>query len=361
MLTNWRGLILLAAIILASLPPVAAQQSKEILLSQTENAYNPVPNADGTVVAYVRTGWNRPGGSGGFGRSNLRSEVMLMNTNGLLLIKEPIADAFLTGWTSDGKSLICYRDWFYSLVSSDGTVKKQIDAPEGFPPKTDRPERVSYLSDMDSFLWVKSGQKESSIEAGGQTIARADFKLGDIIVPSPNERYIAVTAGFGHDLWVYDRRNKAWTNLGESIISPSDDWGYISPSWNPWFADSSRLTFVSRTGVIVSSPDGKTRQLLARPSLKVGLATPSPDGQLVAYMTFEPQPMKIRPDLKFWGGTTVWLVPTSGPNPARRITEKNKDTTYCLRWLNDRQLVLDRVADEDFYSKARLWRIDVLR
>jgi len=49
----------------------------EVMLSETENACNPIPSPDGSVIAYVRTGrWEK--GSGGLGRSNLRSEVMVM-------------------------------------------------------------------------------------------------------------------------------------------------------------------------------------------------------------------------------------------------------------------------------------------
>jgi hypothetical protein len=51
-----------------------SQASSETLLTP-DNAYNPIPSPDRKRISYVRTGWGRPGGSDGFGRSNLVSEV----------------------------------------------------------------------------------------------------------------------------------------------------------------------------------------------------------------------------------------------------------------------------------------------
>src|SRR5262245_11008289 len=134
---------------LALLCNTPGQPFKEVLLSESENAYNPIPNPDGSLIAYVRTGWGRAGGSGGFGRSNLRSEVMVMNADGTLLTREPLVDAFLSGWTPDGKDLICYRDYRYFLVSVAGEI-----AARGQKPSSDQTgrgyERVSYLSSIDS-------------------------------------------------------------------------------------------------------------------------------------------------------------------------------------------------------------------
>src|SRR5438105_15270490 len=85
-----------------------SQGLNEKLLSETENAYNPIPSPDGKMIAYVRTGrWEK--GSGGFGQSNLRSEVKVMDSHGQILTDTPLAETFLAGWTSDGKHIICYR------------------------------------------------------------------------------------------------------------------------------------------------------------------------------------------------------------------------------------------------------------
>jgi hypothetical protein len=71
--------------------------------------------------------------------------------------------------------------------------------------------------------------------------------------------------------------------------------------------------------------------------------------------------MQARPDLQFWGGTTILVVPVSpGLNP-RTVTLKNPDEVYDLKWLNEGELVFDRVADETFYAHARIWKASVPR
>ena len=109
--------VLLANISLV--PFMEAQAITETILS-TENAYNPIPSPDGKYVAYVRTGWGKRGGSGGFGRSNLVSEIVVSDGSGKLVAKTPHVDAFLSGWTPDSTDLVCYRDGEYFLVSVNG-------------------------------------------------------------------------------------------------------------------------------------------------------------------------------------------------------------------------------------------------
>src|SRR5215213_8608149 len=126
-----RGLVIAGCIfIVGSSSKAVGQPGNEVQLSETENAYNPLPNPDATLIAYVRTGWGRPGGSGGFGRSNLVSEVMLMSAAGKVISNKPLSDGFLYGWTPDGKNVICYRDGGYSIVSPGGTILISGRVPE---------------------------------------------------------------------------------------------------------------------------------------------------------------------------------------------------------------------------------------
>jgi hypothetical protein len=148
------------------------------------------------------------------------------------------------------------------------------------------------------------------------------------LIPSPNEKYLALVGR--NSLQVYDVKNASWTNFGKIIIHPSDDWDYVKPTWNPWFADSSRLVFLTASGIIVSSPDGKSKQTIFKPTVASGLVTPSPDGNFIAFATFEPRPMKIREDLKFWGGSQLWVVPVTENSKARSVSQKNSDTTLSL-------------------------------
>ncbi|HEX8564632.1 MAG TPA: hypothetical protein VF648_03115 [Pyrinomonadaceae bacterium] len=349
----------------------------EVLLSETENAYNPIPNKDGSLIAYVRTGWGRPGGSGGFGRSNLVTDVSVMDSNGRILTKQPLADAFLQGWTPDGKHLICARDWRYSIFSTDGTILTSERLPDDSD-STEVSERVAFLSTINSVIWLQNNYTNikrtktapgseymtrdfvrSVIQSPKGEIAKYNSRLNPdgILIPSPNERYLALIGR--NNLEIYDRQNETWTNLGKVIIHPSDDWDYIKPMWNPWFGDSSRLALLTASGIIIISPDGKTKQTIFKPKQASGLPVPSPDGKFIAFATFEPRAMKIRKDLKFWGGSTIWVVPVVANSVARSITKKNEDTTFSLNWLNNHTLVFDRIAEDVFYKKARIWKVEI--
>ena len=184
---------------------------------------------------------------------------------------------------------------------------------------------------------------------------------GPLIAPSPDGRYVAITGGWQQShLWVYDMGRKTWTDLGEAEIHPDRDWDYIKPSWSPWFADSSRLAYFTHDNSVlsISTPDGKQRTDI-QINGSAGLAAPSPDGRLLAYVTFEPRPRKERPDLQFWGGTRVWVASLIDKRDPRALTQKSVDETYDLRWANDHMLVFDRVADVVSYQQSRIWKAEV--
>jgi len=325
------------------------------------------------MIAYVRTGmWEK--GSGGLGRSNLRSEVMVMASDGRTLTEKSIADAFLSGWSPDGKNLICYRDYQAFLVSIGGVKSRQVQIPQsGF---IFTPQRVAYLPALDSLAWLQNGfsdpanpgpQKQSaSIRTANREIARSDLHMGDMLVPSPDGRYIAaidVSNWCEKTLWVYDMQTNSWANLGKANVHPGiDDWDWMGASWNPWFRDSSRLAFVSNQSIVVSSPDGKSRQEITRVKGAIGLATPSTDGQLIAYVTFDTKLNNEQPQRTSWGNTTLWVVPTKPGGDSRAITKKSTATTYCLRWLDSATIVFDRFSEGGPYSaQHRLWRVNVER
>jgi hypothetical protein len=71
--------------------------------------------------------------------------------------------------------------------------------------------------------------------------------------------------------------------------------------------------------------------------------------------------MQARPDLQFWGGTTILVVHASAGSTPRTVTLKNPDEVYDLKWLNEGELAFDRVADETFYAHARIWKASVPR
>jgi hypothetical protein len=180
-------------------------------------------------------------------------------------------------------------------------------------------------------------------------------------VPSPDGRYLAVgnPGPYYEDpnLWVFDTEMQTWTNLGSFTIHPDPEWDYIKPSWNPWFSDSHHLAFFSGSTLYVVSPDGKQRRKVLD-ATNAGLAIPSPDGSLIAFIMSIPRPRKGRPDLSFWGGSSISVVP-SGGGKAVAITKPSDNETYDLRWLSISSLVFDRIGDGLFNKGARIWTVPV--
>ena len=349
-------ILVLSALLLI---PRAEEQAPTETLVSPENAYNPIPSPDGKYIAYVRTGWGRPGGSGGFGRSNLVSKVAVMDVGGNLAGKNPVAEAFLSGWTPDSTSLACYRDGEYSLVSMNGKRPSKARLPGAT--NVIGTERVSYLPRSGLMVWSRQDGFHTVLETQNGVLAQHDGWHGAVIAPSPDGKYVAVAGSWPQShLWVYDIDLRKWADLGDADIHPDRDWDYIKPSWNPWFADSSRLAYFTHDNSVLSTttPDGKQRSdiQIGGPA---GLAAPSPDGRSIAYVTFEPRPRKERPDLQFWGGTRVWVASLIDKRDPRAVTQKSLDETYDLRWVNDHTLVFDRVADVVFYKQSRIWKAEV--
>jgi len=351
------GLISLLSIGLSA--TLARPQTRNEALLSTENAYNPIPSPDGKSIAYVRTGWGKSGGSGGFGRSNLVSQVVVIDGAGSSAAMMPLADMFLSGWTLNSASIVCYRDGAYSLVSTLGEhlSNGRLSAATNVIGS----ERVSYLERSGRVVWSQQNGFHTLLETPSGVLAQRDGWIGDLIAQSPDGRYLAITGAWSSShLWVYDIIQSNWSDLGEASIHPDRDWDYIKPSWSPWFVDSSRLAYFTHDNSVltISSPDGKRRTDI-QINGKGGVAAPSPDGRSLAYVTFEPRPREQRPDLQFWGGTCIWVISLIGKPEPRPVTSQSLDETYDLRWLGDHALVFDRFADVPLYMHARIWKVGV--
>jgi len=354
-----RPAVFLAYIALFFRTSLAAQT-----LLSNENAYNPVPSPDGKKIAAVRTGWHRHGGSGGLGRSNLVSEVIVLDRTGRLLSPKPIGDGFVSDWKQDG--IIVFRDWAYSLVKDDGTLRQRgrvcpemYDMPPD-PPDRGCVERVAYLSSLRAFVWVRQEFGDSVLLTyrGELSPHHHENVLGECLVPSPDESYIAVAPGtFGLTLNIYDLRQKAWNDLGKAIIHPDKAWDWMKASWSPWFADSSQLAFFTSDGLVVSSPNGNRRVLLAARE-PAGLATPSPDGRAIAYGTFASHPGPNGGSI--WHSTGIWVVDLKESSQPRQLTGATQGVTHAVRWLDDQNLVFDSV-EGGIPPKGRLWTVHVDR
>ena len=98
------------------------------LFSFDLNAYDPVPSPDGKLIAYVLTGRKLEGGSGGFGRSNLQSDVKFCDSSGQTL-QNPYAEGFLGEWLPDSSEIVSFRDWKFSLLDPGGSKESQSMLP----------------------------------------------------------------------------------------------------------------------------------------------------------------------------------------------------------------------------------------
>jgi hypothetical protein len=72
-------MLLVVTLVLLPMRHPALSQS-EALFSDT-NAYNPVPSPDGSLVAFVRTGWGRMKPAFDLGRADLVSEIEFASNN----------------------------------------------------------------------------------------------------------------------------------------------------------------------------------------------------------------------------------------------------------------------------------------
>lgn len=332
-----------------------AQSPREVLLTP-DNAYNPMPSPDGKHIAYVRTGWGEKLNFG-FGRGSLVSEVKLINAEGPAAPRILGEDYFLSGWTPDSTRVVCYRDLRYALVSLEGKQNPKGRISNN-PDSYTSAEWVAYSPSLGTVIWSRPvGNSQGVIETPGRTITRERGFWNDRVVPSPDGRYLAVFADSSQtNLRIYDLRLESWTDVGPITIHPDKDWSYIQPNWSPWFADSSRLVFLRNSSLLIASADGTTEAEI-KVNGPAGLPAASPDGQAIAYVTFEPRPMKVRPDLQFWGSTTIWMVRVSSVSEPRPITEKDQDEILDLKWLNNDALVFDRIADTPLYQHARIWKV----
>ena len=274
-------------LLIATLSSIIASAQTQL---SDENAYNPVPSPDGRKIAAVRTGWQCPGGSGGLGRSNLVSDLIILDRDGHTLSPKPLADAFVAAWTKAG--IVSFRDWSFELLSANGSLLRQGRVCPGRPVAAPPPgcaERVAYLASIHGFVSVFQKFGDSVLMSNRREFSTHHHEgvLGESLVPSPDERYIAAGPGhFGRTLSVYHVREKAWIDFGKIVIHPDPDWDLMEASWSPWFADGSQLAFFDAQNLIVSSPDGLRKRVILQTNEPAGLAVPSPDGQSIAYATF---------------------------------------------------------------------------
>ncbi len=345
----------IVAVTLAAAACAFSVPAQESLFSDA-NAYNPVPNPGGSKVAYVLTGRGRVGGSGGFGRSNMKSFLEFSTAAGQT-IPGAALDFFLDRWVN-ADTVSCYRDWQFGLCDergreTGGSLKVR------FGKSPDPAERVTYLTTKQTFLWLDEVDGRSVLQTPHGPLGKLSVRvsLDSLVVPSPNEQYIAIASNDG-ELVVYNVGTKKSVSVGHAILSPDKNWDYMKPSWNPWFSDSSALCFSTGSSLYVASPDGSRVEEVGR-NVQGYLPVPSPDGRSIAYVSFVARPMSIRPDLTFWGDAAIWIIHRE-EKESLRVTLPTQDTTLDLRWLDATTLIFDRMSDQAFPDRhIRIWTVKV--
>ena len=321
-----------------------------------DDACSPVPSPDGTKIAYVHTG---TGEKGGEGRGSLRSEFHVMTADGKHL--GALRGMFISGWTADGKSVACFRDWQCCLVSPDGIKSKESTIPERSNRFTRR-ERAVYLPRLDSMAWMRHDEIGSHVDTSKEEVSayyKEEYgkRPGDLMAPSPDGRYLAVVGSeIDSNLWILDFDSKQWTDFGKAVVHPSKNWEWAKPPWTPWSSDGSKLVYFSEGKLILASPDGKTKETVTKIDGAAALPAVSPNGKQIAFVTFDAPDEK---DRYHWGGTSIWVVAAKADSIPRRVTEKSRESTFCLRWLNDETAVFDRITSKWFFVGSRIWKVPV--
>ncbi len=350
----------------------------------SQNGTMPVTSPDGQWIAYVETGWGRPGGSGGFGGSNLISITHVVNIDGKN--DQVVSDMYLSGWISDSKRVGTTRDGFVSITDFGGNLVAEFGEP------TEKPVRYSsltppdwtkgelrhqfgafmphtkYFELMNGFKRVGSGAFSPDGKLFGPIVDANDnaFFLGAdgrrIVLKqgipetfggatwSPDGRFVLV---FGYGEWLIidmqSMRTHQIQNLDGSYLEGAC--GYGGCRWYPWSKDGKQLTFLRDGQVWVADAYGKNAKQLTFDSARKAFPTFSHDSQFVAYRTWQPDYRHRNVRL---GPSDIWIVDVTS-TLATRITVPAKAKVHNFDWLDDNSLIIDRIDydDSDFLAVPR--------
>jgi len=378
--------------------------------SVAENAFpsaqgtGPIVSPDGKWVAYVETGWGRPGGSGGFGRSNLLSLTHIARSDGSL--DRIVSDMFLDGWMSDSSRVGSARDGYAAIVDLNGKPVIEfgdaLDKPtngstplaEGSPllgkwptgelrhqigirmphskvirSGNDRNSMISFDYGEDAAFspdgkWFGPRRVKDQwqfVDAEGKKI---EFKAPDTwgckAIWSPDGAHVVVvpaqpSGSFGGSVAVEPSKAYVIDFVGQMLKATIEvdqvwgmgEWSYRKGRWNPWSKDGKRLAFVRRGQIWISDPDGNATQATSDSSNKI-FPTFSPDGTKVAYITWQFDNREHYPRL---GPTDIWVLDIRS-GLAARVTRPDSGRIEGLDWLDNGTIIFDRL-EPGWHSSLR--------
>jgi hypothetical protein len=341
----------------------------------SRNGVRPLTSPDGEWIGYVETGWGRPGGSGGFGRSNLITIPHVVRKDGT--DDRVVSDMFLISWLSDSKRLGTARDGFAAISDLNGKVVAEFGDPleEGY--------RSSYKSDGD---WTKGdlrSQFGASMPHEKHFKGMEEFGFGENGVFSPDGNFYGplrdsksvfflgvngqrVPLKLRLDRWGRPPR-ATWSPDGRYVqLFMESAWSIIDMQtfnsheiqnvdatifagqcygqcrWNPWSRDSRRLTFLRDGQVWISGPNGEDAKQVTFDSTQKAFPTFSHDGNSIAYLTWQPNDRLHYTRL---GPTDLWIVDIVS-TLATRVTAPSSGRINSFDWLDDHTLIVDRVEQE---------------
>ena len=352
----------------------------------SQNGTTPVTSPDGQWIAYIETGWGRPGGSGGFGRSNLISITHVVDVDGKN--DQVVSDMFLVGWIADSKRVGTARDGFVSISDFSGNAVAE------FGEVTKEPVRYSSLTPPD---WTKGELRQQFgafmphmkfMESMNHTFKRVEAGAfspdgswyGPLLDAEDNAFFLGadgrrlpfnqrISENFGGATWSPDGRFVLVHGYSEWLIIDVQtmrahqiknlDGSYVEGAcgsercrWDPWSKDGKQLTFLRDGQVWVSDVYGKNAKQLTFDSAKKAYPIFSRDGRSVAYRTWQPD--YRHQNVVRLGPSDIWIVDITS-TLATRVTVPAKAKVHNFDWLNDHTLIMDRheYDDSEFFIVPR--------
>ncbi len=384
----------------------------------SRNGTVPMVSPDGKWVAYVETGWGRPGGTGGLGRSNLLSMVHVVRADGT--DDRIISDMFLVGWLADSRRVGSARDGYAAVSDLDGNIVGEFGDPVGPEGQKHADQRANWRKDdlrrqmgggmphrrcLDWLNPVASGEGGAFSPDGKQygplfrikdKVCLLDAEGGPTPITIPEEplqppwkdeggteggwvlrsRMVVTVqqalAG-GQAVWSPDGRHIVLTGRGHAPLvleaptwraavieaDPLPSYGdrdYRKCRWNPWAKDGTGLAFVRAGQVWVAAPHGREARQLTFDGGTKAWPTFSRDGRRVAYVAWQTD---SRVNYGRVGPSDLWVVDVE-TTLAVRATVPSPARIYCLDWLSEHEVIFDRVGHGSFLGyKASLRRLDL--
>jgi len=340
------------------------------------NGTRPQTSPDGKWIAYEETGWGRPGGTGGFGRTNLISISHVIRTDGT--DDRVVSDMFLVGWMADSKRVGTARDGFAAISDFNGSVvaefgnsgaekyqysskravhwtkddlrsqfgafmphQKHLDGSEnyGFA------EGGAFSPDGKWYGLLQDNKGMFLLAVDGQRVPitiRAGFSRRRPLTKwSPNGRYVQLS---GESSWLIidlQTRNAMYEIEMDDTVFPGDC--HSRCEGNPWSKDAARLAFVRNGQIWVSDALGRNAKQVTFDSTRKVSPVFSPDGRSIAYLTWQPDSRRHYLQL---GPTDLWVVDVES-TLVIRLTSRATGRINNLDWLDDHTLIFDRLERDE--------------